>query len=62
MLKMVGDKNIPPFFVEPFPPFWVILAIFRRNVRGNGPGTRPDGGIFKNLYVLLQFCVGSEVR
>ena len=40
---------MPPFFDN-----------FRQNVHGNGPGMRPDGGISKNLYVLLQFCVWSR--
>ena len=53
MKKMVGNKNIPHFFRAPCPPFWPISADFRRNGRGNGPSVRPDGGIFKNLYVLL---------
>ena len=59
---MVGDKNIPPFFAKPFPTFWLILDDFRFNVHGNGPISRPDGGIFKKANVLLQFCVWAGGR
>ena len=46
---MVGNKNILPFFAKPFPTFWLILDDFRFNVHGNGPISRPDGGIFKKV-------------
>ena len=37
-------------------PFSHILANFGPECSGNGPNSQPNGGIFKKLFAVLQFC------
>ena len=60
--KRILNLGGVPYFQGAVPPKSQFLAGLTPNAQKEGHSARPVGGIFKNPYVLLQFCVLATFR
>ena len=55
--KFFGGQIFAPLSSNTPPKNGPFFSYFVRKARSNAPISRPVGIFFKNLYILLQFCV-----